>query len=234
MKEGQTYSELSEKYDVSVEQLREWNKFPDRKIPVDAKIAVSKEGFQQLKEEGVIAKRKEAKQNSAKKETTDSELIGPPVPEDKKESTGDSSDDKKPQQESYTDEVFGTASLGLGLTGDVLKARGLMNLGKAFGYSGAIISTAYDSYKLGSNYFYENNKYSINTTKYTINTGMTIYGLGMSFPANLLAPIYFGFEAYYPGGFMGALEDKARREDKVRKIHDYHGWNSHNSWAIPE
>jgi RHS repeat-associated protein len=73
MKEGQTYNYLSEKYDVSVEQLREWNKFPDRDIPIGAEMAVSKEGFQQLKEEGVIAKRKEAKQDSAKGPSSENE-----------------------------------------------------------------------------------------------------------------------------------------------------------------
>lgn len=38
MKKGQTYWYVSKKYGTSISQLRKWNKWPDRKIPIGAKV----------------------------------------------------------------------------------------------------------------------------------------------------------------------------------------------------
>jgi LysM repeat protein len=40
VKKGDTYWGLSKKYGTSVNQLREWNKYPDTKIPVGVKLRV--------------------------------------------------------------------------------------------------------------------------------------------------------------------------------------------------
>ncbi len=37
-KEGDTYSKLSKRYGVSVKELRKWNGYPDKQIPIDAKV----------------------------------------------------------------------------------------------------------------------------------------------------------------------------------------------------
>ncbi|KIL72519.1 LysM peptidoglycan-binding domain-containing protein [Bacillus badius] len=39
-KKGDTYWGLSKKYGVSIDQLRKWNKYPDRKIPIGVKLRV--------------------------------------------------------------------------------------------------------------------------------------------------------------------------------------------------
>lgn len=40
MKKGETYSHLRVKYGTSVTQLRAWNKYPDTKIPIGARLRV--------------------------------------------------------------------------------------------------------------------------------------------------------------------------------------------------
>lgn len=40
VKKGDTYWALSKKYGTSISQLRAWNKYPDRKIPVGVKLRV--------------------------------------------------------------------------------------------------------------------------------------------------------------------------------------------------
>ncbi|MGM0806526.1 MAG: LysM peptidoglycan-binding domain-containing protein [Bacillota bacterium] len=40
MKKGQTYWYLYQKYGTSISQLRAWNKYPDTKIPIGAKLRV--------------------------------------------------------------------------------------------------------------------------------------------------------------------------------------------------
>lgn len=40
VKRGDTYWSLSKKYGISIKQLRDWNKYPDTKIPIGAKLRV--------------------------------------------------------------------------------------------------------------------------------------------------------------------------------------------------
>ncbi|OES45226.1 LysM peptidoglycan-binding domain-containing protein [Domibacillus iocasae] len=41
VKKGDTYWALAKKYGSTVKQLRDWNKYPDRKIPIKAKLRVA-------------------------------------------------------------------------------------------------------------------------------------------------------------------------------------------------
>ncbi len=77
---------------------------------------------------------------------------------------------------------------------------------KSWGRASTVVGVAVDSYALYNN--------QISGAKFGLNTGVTAWGLGvgaagMAIPAFVGGALYFGVDAFYPGGFNGAMQNNS-------------------------
>jgi len=95
----------------------------------------------------------------------------------------------------------------------------MSGVGGLVGRGFAIYGVASDSYGVYKYYSSgENSEGAVHPAKAGANTGVTIFGFVGGVGGMVFAPIYFGYEAFYPGGFWQALDDKETYDKKVTKV----------------
>lgn len=96
-------------------------------------------------------------------------------------------------------------------------------IGKGLSYFGAGLGTAVDIYGVINYYNHgPNSPNTVSPGRFGFNLGLTAYGLtGIGAP---ISAVYFGIEAFYPGGwlgnrrFPGAIEDNRRLIEANQQI----------------
>lgn len=94
----------------------------------------------------------------------------------------------------------------------------ISRVGKLIGSLGVGIGIFNDAY--GIIVFYDagpNHPDAVSPGKGIVNTGIGIYGFFGGLGGGSFSFIYFSLEAFYPGGAVQALEDKANHDKKVSK-----------------
>jgi hypothetical protein len=94
-------------------------------------------------------------------------------------------------------------------------------IGKGIGYAAALAGVIYDGVGVYNYYKNPDAQNVVSPTKFGVNTSMTGYGLFIN-PA--AAMLYFGVDAFYPGGWLGnnqnpgALMDQQNRIQEIRQV----------------
>jgi LysM repeat protein len=91
--------------------------------------------------------------------------------------------------------------------------------GKLLSWGGFGVGVLFDAYGVMT-YYKEgaDAPNAVTPAKAGVNTSIGLYGILGGFGGAVLSPIYFGLEAFYPGGTEQALKDKAERDAETSKV----------------
>jgi len=95
----------------------------------------------------------------------------------------------------------------------------IKSLGKFVGHTTLAFGVLNDI--VGLNEYYSKGPSSsgaVSPSKAGINTTIGVYGAWGGLGGGVVAPVYFGFEAFYPGGYVKAMEDNAARSERVSMV----------------
>jgi RHS repeat-associated protein len=100
-----------------------------------------------------------------------------------------------------------------------VKTTQIKSLGKFVGNATLLFGVLNDV--VGLNEYFTNGPGShgaVSPPKAGINTVIGAYGAWGGLGGGVVAPVYFGFEAFYPGGYVKAMEDNADRNERVSMV----------------
>ncbi len=107
-------------------------------------------------------------------------------------------------------------------------------VGNFLSKAGFGLGLAQDTYGL-YNYLADSEEgYKVSPIKFSTNTAVGLYGLTGSIGGITASPIYFGFEAFYPGGMSQALDDKGGRDESTSIILSNEKQIKFNSFNLSE
>ena len=214
---GDNLTKIAKKYNTTVEQIAKWNNIKDPdKIKVGQVLKVGPAPSQNSKPKTTPGKSHEAPKESKPEEINYYAPLG------------------------KGNAVFGTAAstieistgsvrifkggsispkfYGTGWTGGSrakIKTYGLGTVGKILGRTSLVVGIAGD---INGMIIYKSNPNSPNAVspaKAGLNTGMGLYGLYVN---PIGGSLYFGVDAFYPGGWQGAITDQSRLIEKNQQI----------------